>query len=286
VPQNDYLRHLGGLRRSVPAHILCSESCMPPLARAWVRASARQWNRMLTAQPGVLRDAFLSDMALARQLEPHLAHRTWSGAWLRTLGWLAQRAACRGLSGDYLGRVQGSLASGTLGALRTKLSGWETLAWDAALQNRAAADAARPGSVGAAYAAFAPTPADGVREPGFPDAMPFYFRHTSRFEHEHVRALMRLRCCSDPFAASPTLHYGGPDDCSRCPAGSPKRPNTRCLIALHTPRCGPTRALPAFLPSRCPLGRRAGLPLCAHTTSKPSRRSCMPASRIDRSNPV
>jgi hypothetical protein len=65
---------------------------MPPLARAWVRAGARQWNRMLTAQPGVLRDAFLSDMALTHQLranEPRLAHRTWSGAWLRTLGWLA-----------------------------------------------------------------------------------------------------------------------------------------------------------------------------------------------------
>jgi hypothetical protein len=51
VPQNDYLRHLGGLRRSVPAHVLCAESCLPPLARAWVRAGSRQWNRMLTAKP-------------------------------------------------------------------------------------------------------------------------------------------------------------------------------------------------------------------------------------------
>jgi hypothetical protein len=107
------------------------------------------------------------------------------------------------LLGDYLQRVRGALASGTVAALRTKLSGYEALAWDAALQNRAAADAARPGSVGAAYAAFAPTPVDRVREPGFSDAMPYYFRHTSRFEREHVRALMRLRCCSDPFAARP-----------------------------------------------------------------------------------
>jgi hypothetical protein len=33
VPPNDYLR-LGGLRRSVPAHVLCAKSCLPPLARA------------------------------------------------------------------------------------------------------------------------------------------------------------------------------------------------------------------------------------------------------------
>jgi hypothetical protein len=89
VPQNGYLRHLGGLLRSVPAHVLCAESSLPPLARAWVWAGAQQWNRMLTAKPGILRDAWLSDMALAHQLqshEPRLAHWTWSGAWLRALG--------------------------------------------------------------------------------------------------------------------------------------------------------------------------------------------------------
>jgi hypothetical protein len=166
APQNDYLRHLGGMRRSVPAQVLCSESCTPPLARAWVRAGARQWNRMLTAPPGVLRAAFLilSDMALAHHLqahEPRLAHRMWSGAWLCALGWLAQEGGAPGdFIGDYLRRVRGALASGELGALRAKLSGYEALDWDAALQRRAAADAARPGSVGATYAACAPTLAD------------------------------------------------------------------------------------------------------------------------------
>jgi hypothetical protein len=81
--------------------------------RAWVRAGARQRNRMLTAQPGVLGDAFLSDMALSHQLrwhEPRLAHRMWSGAWLRTLGWLAQEGiweVCAkqcGVPGEGLGR--------------------------------------------------------------------------------------------------------------------------------------------------------------------------------------
>jgi hypothetical protein len=69
--------------------------------------------------------------------------------------------------------------------------------------------------------------------------MPYYFRHTSRFEREHVRALMRLRCCSDPFAASPTLHYGGPDDCGRCTAGPPE---TAEHALLDCPAYAPLRA--------------------------------------------
>ena len=61
----------------------------------------------------------------------------------------------------------------------------------------------------AAYAAFAPSPTDTRAEPGFPSTMPNYYRHASHFEaHTHVRALMRLRCCSDPFLASPNLHCG------------------------------------------------------------------------------
>jgi hypothetical protein len=70
-----------------------------------------------------------------------------------------------------------------------------------------------------------------MREPGFPDAMPCYFRHTSRFEHQHARSLMRLRCCSDPFAASTTLHWGGPNDSGlQCvPPAPPKRPRNSLL---------------------------------------------------------
>jgi hypothetical protein len=63
------------------------------------------------------------------------------------------------------------------------------------------------------------------------------------------------------------------------------RPSTRCSTARHTPRCGPTRALLASLPSHCPPGRLAGPRLCAPTTSRPSQRSCTPASRIARSSP-
>lgn len=57
--QSDYIRHLGGVRRSVPASILCAESCLRPLARAWLLAGRRQWNCMAQAESGIVRAAFL-----------------------------------------------------------------------------------------------------------------------------------------------------------------------------------------------------------------------------------
>ena len=96
-----------------------------------------------------------------------------------------------------------------------------------------------PGTVAAAYAAFAPSPADARREPGFPPGMPYYYRHASHFgAHTHVRALMRLRCCWDLFAASPTLHYGVPPVCPSCAAracadpGAPAAPPETAEHAL------------------------------------------------------
>ena len=38
--QNDYIRHLGGLRRCTPPDILCADSCLQPLARARLKASS------------------------------------------------------------------------------------------------------------------------------------------------------------------------------------------------------------------------------------------------------
>ena len=51
VLQNDYIRHLGGVRRSVPATILCAESCLQPLARACTT------RRSLTSVPSLTRDS-------------------------------------------------------------------------------------------------------------------------------------------------------------------------------------------------------------------------------------
>jgi hypothetical protein len=48
------------------------------------------------------------------QSQPRLAHRTWSGAWLRPMGWLAQEGGAPGdFLGDSLRRIRGALASGT-----------------------------------------------------------------------------------------------------------------------------------------------------------------------------
>ena len=48
-----------------------------------------------------MRDAFLSDITLTQQLRsqaPQHAHRTWSGAWRRALGWLALEGGQHGVS--------------------------------------------------------------------------------------------------------------------------------------------------------------------------------------------
>jgi hypothetical protein len=60
------------------------------------------------------------------------------------------------------------------------------------------------------------------KEQGFPEKMPFYFRHTSRLNREHAQALMRLRCCSDPFAACPSLKWSAAPTCPRCPGAVPE----------------------------------------------------------------
>ena len=95
-------------------------------------------------------------------------------------------------------------------------------AWDAALAACIAAQ--RPEGAHSTYAScFKVGPAEREVEEGFPPEMPYYFRHTSRFnDHKHARSLMRLRCCSTPFAACPTLHTGVPVECKRCPAAPPE----------------------------------------------------------------
>ena len=102
----------------------------------------------------------------------------------------------------------------------------------------------RPRRGGSSHAAFAPTAADDSPEPGFPRRMPYYYRHTSLFRaHAHARALMRLRCCSDPFAASPTLHYDASPGCMRCAAAPPE---TAEHALLDCPSFSRLRAEPRF----------------------------------------
>ena len=229
VLQNDYIRHLGGLRRSVPAPTLCAESCLPPLALQWLRACVRHWNRLTEAPHGILKCALAGDLALTSALPPGDAHRTWAGAWLRTLGWLASDAGPAGAQvGAYARSVEGAMqrAGGDPVLLLTSQGRLAVAhvedAWDAALAAYIASQ--RPAGAHATYAScFKVGPAEREVEEGFPPEMPYYFRHTSRFNHhEHARALMRLRCCSTPFAACPTLHTGAPVECRRCPAAPPE----------------------------------------------------------------
>jgi hypothetical protein len=191
------------VRRSVPATILCAESGLPPLACAWLRAGARLWNRMVKADEGIIKWEFVGDLSLARCLGPARARRTWSGAWLHALDWLtAEGGAPEAFLAAYAAGVHNTLNQGSaaMAGLRLQLGEWELHAWDQALANRAAQAVQRGGACAEYEACFAACDADEVPEAGFPSLMPYYFRHTSRFRnHQHARALMRLRCCSPPF---------------------------------------------------------------------------------------
>jgi hypothetical protein len=129
---------------------------------------------------------------------------------------------------------------------QAKLPASVTQAWDHALIARTDAAALGGGGARAEYAThFAVPEGQGEAEPGFPPRMPHYFRHTSRFRnHQHARALMRLRCCSPPFAASPTLHYGGDTSCPHCPS----TPETSEHALLDCPAYAGLRADPRFSP--------------------------------------
>ena len=180
------------------------------------------WDRVLAADAGILKCAFLSDMGLALSLPPAKTHLTWSGAFLRALRWLAADGGpCAGQVRCYLNGINNTIALGTgaLAGMRVPLGARVLQAWDEAFRaHTAAAAAAHPAGVRAQYlATFAVTDAEREVESGFPSDMPYYFRHTSHFHNTlHASALMRVRCCSPPFAASPTLHTGAPTQCHVC----------------------------------------------------------------------
>ena len=90
-------------------------------------------------------------------------------------------------------------------------------AWEAAPSNAARAFSAR-----AQYREhFALEGDEQEPEPAFPNRMPWYFRHTSRFSTlAHARSLMRVRCCSTPLAACPTNYAAASSACPRCGSGA------------------------------------------------------------------
>ena len=153
--------------------------------------------------------------------------------------------------------------------------------WDKVTGDQWAARAAVPNTVAAASAAFAPTRADAHSKRGFPSSMAHFYRHTSQYRsREHARALMRLRCCLDPFAASPTLHYGTLTACKRCPAAPPE---TAEHSLLDCPAYSHLRVQACFaprLPCRRPPGRGC-TPLSDPPTNLPSQSMCMHALRTD-----
>ena len=121
-------------------------------------------------------------------------------------------------------------------------------AWDESFRaHTAAAAAARPAGARAQYlATFAVTDTEREAESGFPSDMPYYFRHTSHFHNTlHARALMRVRCCSTPFAACPTLHTGA---AALCPVCTLHTAETTEHALLDCPAYAPLRSDAQFAP--------------------------------------
>jgi hypothetical protein len=225
--QNDFVRGLGGLRRAVPALILAAESGLPPLGEAWLRACSQLWGRASSppgSQQPLLVHALRADIALTASLPATEAHRTWSGALHRALAAL--------VAGDGGAAIHTRAVADFWHAALAAQRGGDDLptlprvapAWEAAIERRweaAPASTARTLSARAQYREhFAMGGDEHEPEPAFPDRMPWYFRHTSRFAMlAHARSLMQVRCCSTPLAACPTNYAAASPACPRCNGG-------------------------------------------------------------------
>jgi hypothetical protein len=81
---------------------------------------------MVKADEGIVRWVFVGDLSFARSLSPARARRTWSGAWLHALDWLAAEggAPCAFLTA-YSAGVHNTLNQGSaaMAGLRQQLAG-------------------------------------------------------------------------------------------------------------------------------------------------------------------
>lgn len=258
---NTYLKRIGHLRPTIPVSILSRESGVAPVARAWLSACVRLWNRIMVGGPALLKHALADNLTLTRSFIPNpttrevalrgprckwagvlgdadddsAARTTWGGAWLRVLWWLSSDtslAAARELR-SYLHGILNTLTSRDPRAVlglhvpiqpATALQAWDgawAREWDAAVQER--------GSIEAEYARSFLRPDGSVH---------MYFAETSRFRYrKQAKALMRLRCCSHPV-----------NDCAAAErmADPLRRRDTTCTC------CGSTAETPEHILFECP----------------------------------
>lgn len=212
VIQNDFLRAMGGLKKRTPADLLARESGLSPISRMWVNACCKLWNRLIGSEDGWVRRAFIDDLELTKSLatdENPLNKHVWCGAWVTALLWLAEAGTVS--MRDYVTRALAVVEAGGAGVASLQQLPVQGVldAFDKALSSYSSNIHQRSSiscPVIAAYeSSYALLPSNHFQENGFPDDMPYYFRHTSRFyNHQHARALMRVRCVSTPFAACPS----------------------------------------------------------------------------------
>lgn len=222
VVQNDFVRFLGGLRSRVPVDVLAKESGLQPISRMWLAACCKLWNRVVAARGGLLRDAFLDNLELAQSMASErtpTCTKVWCGAWITTMHWLA--AMGDETVRDCVSIMEDVIAGDSAAALLRPVATDAALkAFDRALStytsDRAKRSPVSAAVVGEYMQCYAIRPDDQVEEDGFPADMPYYFKHTSRFNtHAHARTLMRVRCVSYPLAACPTS-FTSDKRCTHC----------------------------------------------------------------------
>jgi hypothetical protein len=204
------------------------------------------------------------------------ARRTWSRAWLRILHWLSLRG---GSSGNYiriyLDRVLSGLRTNPP-TLTAPQCPWHPERVLDALQHAFSAHmvvacqtAGSPASLHLSSFAVLPETSAVNPNPANPPEMPYYFSHTSSFHPNHARALMRTRCCSDPFAASATL-WGSATRPTHCPPCT-NTPHMIEHVLLDCPAYIHIRAnFPSLFDHTPPLSRLRSLRSCPNQRTRAS----------------
>ena len=197
--QSAFLRNLGRLRTTANTQVLHREFCMQPVARAWVYGALKLWERLRAAPPDSLLGAALrGSISLQHN---RVRPVSWAGKFFALLSGLAAdgsrdptgviadfvtRKGCEGPAGGLLAPPFVPVYDAWDGLLQAP---WQNLASD---PRTAPSDGVRLVTYDKWFAV--PAVPDAQLEPGFPQCMPAYVKHTGGIPFPQVKQLIQFRC--------------------------------------------------------------------------------------------